>query len=157
MIIKITQTGGERQNLPLIENATDFFIKKLFTEKQKAKIDNINIKLTILTDAAGECWDDITFEEKFLIQIMIDRREALHNIISTIAHELVHAKQIVSGDLISSNILPWYYKNKCYGVRPYHNLEYEAIYKKLPWEKEAYDKETILSKAFFKYYYENNY
>lgn len=153
MDIKIYQGSGEKQNLDLIKSATLYFCKKLFTKNRSDKINTIRIYLKLLKDDSGECFCDTNKDGKFDIVINIDRLESVDNIISTIAHELIHVNQNLSGRLYIDK--KWWWDGKSYGKTPYKGLTIKQQYVKLPWETEAYDKERVLAKSFFNDRYKN--
>lgn len=68
--------------------------------------------------------------------ILINRTVSEKDIIETIFHELVHLKQIHSGDFDQDR-------------RLWKGDEYHKGYFSLPWEKEAYYHEEIMSREFF--------
>lgn len=72
------------------------------------------------------------------------------DMLTTLAHELVHVVQFVTGRLHSEE--DWIFEGKNYGEDPYKGTEADT---KLPWEHEAYSKEVELAKKFVKKYYSN--
>jgi len=81
--------------------------------------------------------------EKVHIRIHEDLSKRLQEI--TLAHEMVHAMQYISGDLIRHGEGHIYWKGQHYS-----NLKW-LKYQDRGWEKDAFHKETQLYKAFRKY------
>jgi hypothetical protein len=77
------------------------------------------------------------------IEIELSKRDDKGNMIDldiimeTLAHELVHAKQFIIGELTPSLK---YFKGKDYKCAPYS---------KQPWEREAYSKQKMLVETFW--------
>ena len=156
MDIKVYQGAGEKQNLHTLTIAADFFCKKLFTEHQCKSLNKIRIYIKTMDKDAGECVDHLNDDGRYDITINIDRHEAFHDIIATLAHELVHVKQVLRGILRYENKI-WYWNGKSYGPTPYKGLTELQQSAKLPWETEAYNKERPLAKSFFVWLYDNVY
>lgn len=153
--IKVIQHSGEQYNLDFIRLAAVFFYRKLFNSLQRKKIKTITIKLLEHIEG-GECLDFFDLNTNlYSINIKIERKAAIVDIISTLAHEFIHAHQIVRGDLSNCKVDDWIFKGINYGLAPYDHLTDDEVYDKLPWETEAYDKESSLAKSFFNYYFEN--
>ena len=73
-------------------------------------------------------------------------------LLSTLAHELVHVVQFATGRL--ENEENWIWEGTDYGDNPYQN-DAELDSANLPWEYEAHTKEIVLAKKFVKQYYSN--
>jgi hypothetical protein len=74
------------------------------------------------------------------VQIEIHYQQPVTDLMLTLAHELVHAKQYIRGE-ITGKTRAWY--GKCHATTDYHQL---------PWEQEAYQQEAKL----YQQYWENN-
>lgn len=68
--------------------------------------------------------------------VLINRKTSKKDIIETLFHELTHLKQIHSGEFDQDR-------------RTWRGKEYHGGYFSLPWEKDAYYHEEIMSQKFF--------
>ena len=122
-----------------ITSAAKFYGMQLFTPNMYDKI-NLFIDLDDDLDFAGLCtwYDDPVRPKEFLISL---HPWAEDDILQTLAHEMVHARQYASGtlkELVSvEDTVNWQ------GTR-YKVDNYEKNYSKDPWEVEAYAMEKIL-------------
>ncbi len=73
----------------------------------------------------GQC--DIEFDGDIMIEL--NAKNMGSNLCRTIAHELVHARQFISGQLEYNNKIKYY---------TYEGEKHRYIYRKQPWELEAY-------------------
>ncbi|UKA12897.1 hypothetical protein [Photobacterium damselae] len=75
-------------------------------------------------------------------EILIRNRKSIHDMIETLAHEMVHAQQVKEGRLVcvSAECRLWngkpYAKNSKQSYQEYRNL---------PWEKEAFERQAELA------------
>lgn len=138
----------------ILRSAVQFFLDELFkrcTIKHKTNIDLIITKGDIISSdgranagmCEGYCNDD---ENRYTIQVAGDA--PFLEMLSTIAHECVHVAQYVTGRLRGDDRYIW--DGKDYGPNPYKNNQLDA---ELPWEYDAYSKESELSKKFVAKYY----
>lgn len=153
MKININQRFGERQNFSTIDLALHYFIKCMLTKKEIKKIDTINVTLKKLKSAVGHQYEQLTVEQKFILYIDLDRTESLYRIISTLAHEMIHVKQMLSGRLQIMN-LNYVWEGKSYGIFPYRKLNMAQQIEKIPWETEAYNNQDRYARDFFNYLYD---
>ena len=98
---------------------------------------NVHIEITISNtcddDLYGACWGD-----KRSIEITLARKDlTLDQMMHNLAHELIHAKQYLKGELSSYKHM---WKGKDYS---------ECSYLTLPWEQEAYANEEKLYKFYW--------
>src|SRR5229473_7446120 len=139
MQYKLHQRNSDKNNTALYKHAIEFFTSELFTKKQQEKLELSiiirNIKNNRNNNTYGTCEQVTNYNYK----IEINKNLPFHEIIATIGHEMVHAKQGISGKLL--------YKK--YGFiwlgKMYKNLD---EYKSFPWELEAKELEIILAKKF---------
>lgn len=68
------------------------------------------------------------------VMITIAKRLSVHEMISTLFHEMVHVKQYTEGRLKQVGV--WLGK------------KYECAYDQLPWEQEAFEIEQVMIKQF---------
>jgi hypothetical protein len=152
MEITVTQKKGEKYNNNLVKDAAFFFATKLIKNKHLKKISKIKIYLVKEFESAGECYDYKTDDGSYLFDLKINRETDFPEIISTLAHEMIHVSQIVSGNLVIDKN-EWHWCGKSYGRDPYSGLGEEQQCAKLPWERDAYHNESKLSLQFFEHYY----
>lgn len=69
------------------------------------------------------------------------RRPKLDQILETIAHELIHAKQFIRGEINQRNQI-WRGKRGPYDCT-------RVPYRRTPWEKEAYSQEKLLKEQYW--------
>lgn len=144
MSICITVNGRIAQKGKLVDFAYDT-ISSFFNANFKRDVFiDINISSTVIGgELLGYC-----IAEGDEIEIGLSRRDIDGNLMSleliaqNLAHELVHAKQHLKGQI---NFLDGYRRNrktkfKCYKETPY---------KKTPWEQEAYGLEESLFEKFW--------
>ena len=114
----------------ILEPALESYLKQLKVVKRTVPLD-IEVRLVKL-DALGYC--DFNYVYKYPeINILLNRDLKLVELLVTLAHETVHAKQFLRKEL----------KSKC-------NVTYwkgEAS-SKLEWEDEAYSLESVLFENF---------
>jgi hypothetical protein len=142
MILKIK--GSNKDNRKLIENAAFYYAEKLLglTLLKTIKI-NINLKRGMLSedDAEGTCiwddWDDLRKTPRnFTIEL--DSGVNIRNLLINLAHEMVHMKQWVKGDMYEySNPHMVRFMKKKYDMS---NIDYWDF----PWEIEAYGRQLGL-------------
>jgi hypothetical protein len=160
MAVVIKQSIGEKYNHKLIKEACNFFIDKLFNQSYKKMINKITITINPRSrnKDRGDCTEFIEPDGRYSAHIKICKCQPITDIISTLAHELVHLEQTVKKRLIVENDI-WTWKGEVhkFSESEYKHLTYREGYNKLPWEKEAYDRETSLAKSFFNNHFKNNF
>lgn len=124
--IKVTGSGSKKRTLA-IEHACRFYLKKLGFRKRKRELE-IHIRFVKDMTEMGLCDfnDDFMFPE---FDIDINKSLSEEDVLRTIAHELVHAKQFIRKEL--------------------RYREHDTLWKGKPstkeeWEIEAYVTELIL-------------
>jgi len=122
----------------ILRNAVEFFASKIFTHNSLYKIHFfINVKNKLEQSALGYCSFNNDFNEpEFDIEIL--NTKDIDDMLSTLAHEMVHARQYYRKELKFSN-------NKNYWKKQEHS-EDDGI--NSPWEREAYINERILLDLF---------
>ena len=151
----IVQVEGYRShNLNLyhaIENAVSFYGEVLLG-KRMAKNIYIDIKLTKdlkeKEKAYGYCHivdDNLNKPREFMIELDTSMKHPFDQILTWLAHEMVHLKQFVRKELCDyeSGRVQW--KSRSFG---------RVHYDDQPWEKEAYRLEGELYAMFEEWYYE---
>ncbi len=141
MRIKMLKNSGTVRDVSLLKKAAKYMIERLLSPSQSANI-SLNISITNLNGRFGEAV--INDPTRFKVRLYKDADLVM--MLVTLAHELVHVSQVVSGTLKVKKINDldeWFWKGKSYGVDPYENWP-----GKLPWETEANAQEVSLALEF---------
>lgn len=77
--------------------------------------------------------------------IFVDPRNTIKSVVETIAHELVHAEQYNMGRLTNGM-----HAYRLWNGTPYQPPRNYNEYRNLPWEKEAFDRQTELAEKALK-------
>ena len=126
--------SGRIKNKARVEEYVNTLAKELGIGRMWSKIIFIKFKTKLDNDAQGLCWGDT---KEGYAEINISRTGngepiPFETIMQTLAHEMVHAKQYIRGELCG-------YSMAWKGRKP-RNYTYENA----PWEKEAYGREEGL-------------
>ena len=117
-------------------------------------LNNIYLDIKLTKDlkkkeqAYGYCHiidDDLNRPREFMIELDTSMKHSFDQILIWLAHEMVHLKQFVRGELFDYATGKVQWKRRMYG-----NVHYEDQ----PWEKEAYRLESELYEMFEEEYYE---
>lgn len=131
----VNKIHGNKQ--ALIENAILFFAENLIS-KRTSKTLEIDVHVTN-SSADGFCeYNDSNINPRSFT-IVLDKNLTGNELIKTIAHELVHVKQYVKGELKER------YKPKHHHL--WHNKKFtvnDSNYNDVPWEVEAREFEIKL-------------
>jgi len=136
--------GYRTQNKKLVEditNATYYYVYKLLGGRSARHI-TIDIKLTKdlqkKEKAYGFCHitSDVVKPREFCIEIDASTIHSVSQILTWIAHECIHVKQFVKGELYDHEDGAIQWKSK--------RLSHEMHYDDMPWEREAYRLESKL-------------
>ena len=153
MIVEID--GYRSQNLDLYQalgNAVEFYGEVLLG-KRMAKYVHVSVKLTKnlkkKEQAYGFCHiidDNLSKPREFMIELDASMRHPFSQILTWLAHEMVHLKQFVRKELwdYESGRVQW--KSRAYSKKVHYDDQ--------PWEKEAYRLESELYEMFEEEYYE---
>ena len=153
MIVEIE--GYRSQNLDLYQalgNAVEFYGEVLLG-KRMAKNVYVSVKLTKnlkkKEKAYGFCHiidDSLSRPREFNIELDASMRHPFSQILTWLAHEMVHLKQFVRKELwdYESGRVQW--KSRAYSKKVHYDDQ--------PWEKEAYRLESELYEMFEEEYYE---
>jgi len=107
---------------------------RLYAEKLEIPKDTIiSIHLHEELDVSGFC-NQIDQDEHVGFIIGLNTDETIDCPFMVLAHEMVHVKQYVTGDLVDSVEGMCFWKNKCYPEYDVDNNDYYFT----PWEVEAY-------------------
>ena len=153
MIIEVE--GYRKQNLALyraIGNAVTFYGEKLLGKRMANNV-YVLIKLTKnlkgKEQAYGFCHiidDDLNRPREFMIELDTSMKHSFNQILTWLAHEMVHLKQFVRKELWDYETGSVQWKSKRYVRSP--------GYADQPWEREAYRLEEKLYEQFAEWYYE---
>lgn len=144
------------EEVPILYDAIEFFLDELL---KRCTIEyKINLLVTlrngiVIADDGSHnvgIASEKTIKGKNWYTIDVSNDVPFLELLSTIAHETVHVIQYATGRL--KNEYDWIWDGANYGPNPYTG---KSIDNKLPWEYDAYTKETELSRKFVKFYYLN--
>jgi len=151
----ITIEGYRSHNRTLwqqLGTAAEFFGDKLLG-KRMAKNILVEIKLTKelkqKENAYGYCHitdDNLNRPREFMIELDTSIKYSFDQIITWLAHEMVHLKQFVRGELFDYATGNVQWKSRTFG---------RVHYDDQPWEKEAYRLEGELYEMFEEWYYDD--
>ena len=117
-------------------------------------LKNIELDIKLTKDlkkkekAYGYCHiidDDLNRPREFMIELDASMKYGFDQILTWLAHEMVHLKQFVRGELFDYETGKVQWKRRMYG---------RVHYDDQPWEKEAYRLEEKLYNQFAEWYYE---
>jgi len=89
--------------------------------------------------------DNLNKPREFMIELDASMKFSFVQIVTWLAHEMVHLKQFVRGELFDYETGQVQWKKRKYST---------VAYKDQPWEKEAYRLESELYELFAEWYYE---
>lgn len=136
--------GYRTQNKKLVEDitsATYYYVYKLLGGRSARHV-TVDVKLIKdlkkKTGAYGFCqiMNDVDKPREFELEIDASTRNEISQILTWIAHECIHIKQFVKGELYDYEDETVQWKTKRYKL----SMDYDDM----PWEKEAYRIETKL-------------
>ena len=117
-------------------------------------VNNIYLDIKLTKDlkkkekAYGYCHitdDNLNKPREFMIELDASIKFGFDDILTWLAHEMVHLKQFVRGELYDYETGRVQWKKRMYG---------DVHYEDQPWEREAYRLETKLYEEFEGWYYE---
>ena len=117
-------------------------------------VRNIYLEIKLTKDlkkkdqAYGYCHivdDDLDKPREYMIELDASMKHPFDQILIWLAHEMVHLKQFVRGELFDYETGKVQWKRRMYG---------RVHYDDQPWEKEAYRLEEKLYNQFAEWYYE---
>ena len=135
----------------LVKQGAEFYGEVLLG-KRMAKNIYLDIKLTNdlkkKEKAQGYCHiidDSLSRPREFMIELDASMKYSFDQILTWLAHEMVHLKQFVRGELFDYENGRVQWKSRTFG---------RVHYTDQPWEKEAYRLEEELYEMFEEWYYE---
>jgi len=142
LFTKIKQYTGDKSNHDAILFAMDFFANSLKFRKRTDILVDVLITKNKSFNYDGTCLHVDNYDNVHVFHLAIKANFKLAHTLEILAHEMVHMKQYMNGDL--------YYNHPktCWKGKPYRTTDFE--YSELPWEKEAYRKESLLVNALLK-------
>lgn len=150
----ITIEGYRSNNQKLFQalgNATEFYGEVLLGKRM---LKNISVEITLTKDlkkkeeAYGYCHildDNLNRPREFGVELDSSMIHPFDQILTWLAHEMVHLKQFVRGELFDYATGKVQWKSRTYG---------RVNYNSQPWEREAYRLEGELYEMFAECYYE---
>lgn len=143
MQVKIHQRKSDKNNTDIYKKAILFFASELLSKTKQKKL-KLSVVLKKFTGKSAEESGNCEQISRNNYKIEINNNKAFQGIISTLAHEMIHVKQGIYGELImKDNGFVW--KNKLYKSV---DIDQDNKYDNCSWEKEAYALEPILTKRF---------
>jgi len=129
---------GQFKNKRFVESVSELMLENIIPSKLRRNVTvDVQIHNALEEQAGGYCWGD-----KHHIDIELARTSNGYNferdeILINLTHELIHAKQFLSGELSGSS-MRW------------KKADYSKVsYSHQPWEREAYYWEERLFKQYF--------
>jgi len=129
---------GQFKNKVFVQSVAELMLENIIPTKLRRNVTvDVHIHNTLEEQAGGYCWGD-----KHHIDIELARRSNGYEferdeILINLTHELIHAKQFLSGELSGSQ-MRWKKADLS-----------DVPYSKQPWEREAYYWEERLFKQYF--------
>ena len=156
--MKLYIEGYRTQNHKLwniLTVASYYFCATLLSRRMATNSNlEVDIKLTKglkkKEGAYGFCHitdDDLNKPREFMIELDASMDNSIEQVVTWLAHEFVHLKQFVRGELFDYEFGATQWKAKKYTLN-------KISYHKQPWEREAYRLETKLTKEFMEIYNE---
>lgn len=150
MQLRLISKGDFDPNNAIYLDATGFFMRELLGQKTYGHVEKIHIKVQATMEDWGVCSVRTLKNGNITIRIKFRKKLNFLESLITLAHECVHAKQFITGQLSFGKKHEWLWKGNSYGIDPYHGLTTSQIYRKLPWEREAARKERDLTIKYLK-------
>ena len=151
MIVEVE--GYRSHNIDLhqaVEEAVSFYSEVLLGKRMANNVD-VLVKLTKdlkkKEKAYGFCHitdDSLARPREFMIELDASMKYSFDQILTWLAHEMVHLKQFVRGELCDYETGRVQWKTRSFG---------RVHYDDQPWEKEAYRLESKLYEEFEEWYY----
>lgn len=144
---EIIVTGGTKTQRPLVKEAALFYLNSLF-RNNRGMLSEVVLEIELVKDlfeyegTKGDCAyaDERVDPREF--EVRLDSSMTNLALVATLAHEIVHVKQYVSGEMRDTalwNICIWRSKK----------IDWKKLdYFEHPWEIEAYGREDGLVEKF---------
>ncbi len=138
----IEVTGGTKKQRELVQSIAEYSAVKLLGSRLAASVEiTIELRHDLGATLGNATWEDDNHRPReFTIEVNASKHIRLRRMLETVTHEMVHVKQFAKGemkDLMSrpANIRKWMGKEVDMNTISYWDL---------PWEIEAYGRETGL-------------
>lgn len=126
---------GRIKNKILVEQYIASILRELNIHRLRRPCIVIEFTSTLANHNLGSCVGDSDFAFVSVARFSENNPIAFSEQLQALAHELVHAKQYIRGELSYNTEGDWRWKNRNAGGYRYHNQ---------PWEREANRLEKIL-------------
>ncbi len=135
------QVIGQIKNKLLIERVSELLLENIIPTKIKRTVDvTINVLTICDQQAGGYCWGDETTIEIEIARMSNNHRYSREKILTNLTHELIHAKQFITGELTPTMNM--------WKLQAVDRTKIPHIQR--PWEYEAYGWENRLYEHYFK-------
>ena len=132
------QIHGQLKNRKFVENVCELLLENIIPTKLRRNVDvDVWIHNAVEEQAGGYCWGDKRQVEIEIARTSEGYRYSREELLTNLTHELIHAKQFITGELSPTN-MRW--KKADYTKVPYSQQ---------PWEREAYYWEKRLYEKYF--------
>ena len=133
------QIHGQLKNRKFVQNVCELLLENIIPTKLRRNVDvDVWIYNAVEEQAGGYCWGDKRQVEIEIARTSEGYRYTREELLTNLTHELIHAKQFITGELSPTN-MRW--KKADYTKVPYSQQ---------PWEREAYRWEKRLYEKYFK-------
>ena len=132
------QIHGQLKNRKFVQNVCELLLENIIPTKLRRNVDvDVWIHNAVEDQAGGYCWGDKRQVEIEVARTSEGYRYTREELLINLTHELIHAKQFITGELSPTN-MRW--KKADYTKVPYSQQ---------PWEREAYRWEKRLYEKYF--------
>lgn len=139
---EIIVSGGTKLQKKLVEEAANYYLRDLISTYSVMLLIKLRKDLFKKEVLKADCiWEDDRNKPREF-NIRIDSSMKMHGVLRALAHECVHVKQFVTGEMRDTN--------NCY-ITKWKGQGYrtdQCNYWKLPWEIDAYGREVGLYEMF---------
>jgi len=134
------QMYGQFKNKHIIERISELMLENIIPIKLRRNVNvDVYVHTALEEQAGGYCWGDKKDVEIEIARTSEGYRFSREELLINLTHELVHAKQFISGELTGKAMSTW--KRSDHSKTPYSHQ---------PWEREAYYWEKRLYEQYFK-------
>lgn len=129
--------SGKIKNKAFIEKMSELMLSNMCPRVRRDIMVDVSIKQSCDQHAMGYCWGEKDAIEIEIAKTCFGESLSQDKILTNLCHELVHAKQLILGEL-SSTVRVW--KSQDHKDTPYSQQ---------PWEREAFYWESKLYSKYF--------
>jgi|TARA_B110000908_G_C10235971_1_gene443335 hypothetical protein len=134
--------GGNKYQREIVQRVANWCIHELLPNHRKVEVV-ITLKNLVSDGVEGWCME----QDDRLYDIEVEKNLNIRDLITVVAHELVHVKQYVKKEMVDyydkkaqARKIRW--KKTAYG--------YGTAYERQPWEKEAFRLQEVLAEKMWK-------